>query len=284
MASKFMTPRDPFGVGRTLRGEIDRLIEDTLIRPADWLANWNPGKTILPLDVYTEGDNLIVKAAMPGLKPEEAKLEVRGDVLTIVGESKLEQESKEHNFHLQDQFCVRLERSVVLPALVDADKAEAVLARGILTVTLPRTHEMQTRQIAIEPAEKDRTVEAPKVEHHRAKRQQHEAVKVEAETVEAQPLKAQTVATQPVEAQPLKAQTVATQPVEAQTDHSQKVERHRAKRQQHEAVKVEAETVEAQPVEAQTVAAQTDETQKVESLRTNHQKHEAAKAEVQTVV
>jgi HSP20 family protein len=114
------------------------------------------------MDIYEEGPNLMVKASVPGLKPEEIKIEVKGDVLHIYGETKKEEEKKERSlstgaagrqeplhYHLKEHRFARYERSLVLPCEVSAEKAHAVFDNGMLTLTLPKTETTKTKQIPI---------------------------------------------------------------------------------------------------------------------------------------
>lgn len=135
---------DPFREIASLRREIERLFDESLFRPE--LSD----VASMPLDVYEEGDNLVVKASMPGLKPEEIKVEVRGDVLHIAGESKKEEEKKKRNYHLREHRYTRFERSVVLPAEVLVDKATATFENGVLTLTLPRSETSKAKAIPIQ--------------------------------------------------------------------------------------------------------------------------------------
>ncbi len=269
MASKSFNPWDPFGIARSMRSEVERLVEGALIRPAGWLANWEPGQGILPLDVYTEGDNLIVKAAMPGLKSEEVKIEVEGDALTIVGESKQEQENKGRSHHLRDHFSIRLERSVLLPAMVDANKADAVFADGVLTVTLPRAKQAQAGQIANEPAEKARTAEPETAET--------EAVAAQA----TEPAAVEMVAPQMVEPEPVAVQ--APELTASETLVAQGAEPEPVAAQAAELGPVTTPAAEPEPVTTETPAAQAADVQKVERRKAKRQKHEAAKVEVEKV-
>ncbi len=136
---------DPFREIGTLRREIERLFDESPFRYDLELPNLTP----MPLDVYEEGPNLMVKASIPGLKPEEVQAEVRGDVLHIFGESKKEEEKKERNYHLREHRYTRFDRSVTLPAEVLSEKASALFENGVLTLTLPKAETSKTRQIPV---------------------------------------------------------------------------------------------------------------------------------------
>jgi HSP20 family protein len=103
----------------------------------------------LPIDMYQTAEDVVVKASLPGLKPEEVDISITCDTLTIKGEHKEEQEVKEENYLYKECRYGAYNRSVTIPALVKADKAEAVFENGILTLTLPKAEEVKPRQIKV---------------------------------------------------------------------------------------------------------------------------------------
>lgn len=144
---------DPFREMTSLRRDIERLFDESLFR-REWPSTDFPEVATMPMDIYEEGNNLMVKASVPGLKPEEIKIEVRGDVLHIYGETKKEEEKKERNYHLKEHRFARFERSVVLPFEVYSDKAHAVFDDGMLTLTLPKAETVKAKQIPIKTTTK----------------------------------------------------------------------------------------------------------------------------------
>ncbi len=142
--TRFRTPTDIV----SLREAVDRMLEQSFIWPRGWLAS-RTGADIIPLDMYEEGNNLIVKAPVPGVKPEDLNIEIREDVLTISGEIKEEKEHKQEDYHLREQRYGRLERSVALPCAVIADDAEAEFDAGVLTLTLPKAAATEGKKIAV---------------------------------------------------------------------------------------------------------------------------------------
>lgn len=138
---------DPFREMISLRDAIDRLFEESFVRPRGWLTS-EPSMGI-PLDIYEEGDNLVVKATVPGVKPEDLNVQIQNNTLTISGEIKEEQERKESNYHLRERRYGRFERSVTLPYSVQADRADATFDNGVLKLTLPKVEEARTRKIQV---------------------------------------------------------------------------------------------------------------------------------------
>ncbi|MBK6794574.1 MAG: Hsp20/alpha crystallin family protein [Anaerolineales bacterium] len=130
----------------TLREAMDRLFDDAFTRPLSLGGNnWS----IPAVDMYQTDNEVVVKVALPGIKADEVQLNVTGEVLTIKGETKQENETKEKAYHIREQRWGTFERSLVLPTEVVADKAKADFENGILTITLPKAEEVKPKTINI---------------------------------------------------------------------------------------------------------------------------------------
>jgi HSP20 family protein len=101
------------------------------------------------IDMYQTDDEVFVKAALPGFKPDEVQINVTGDILTIKGEVKHEEEKKDKSWHIREQRWGSFERSVRLPTGVISDKAKADFDNGILTITLPKSEEVRPKTITV---------------------------------------------------------------------------------------------------------------------------------------
>ena len=99
--------------------------------------------------MFQTGDEVVVKAALPGFKPDEVQINVTGDILTIKGEVKHEEEKKDKSWHIREQRWGSFERSVRLPTGVISDRAKADFDNGILTITLPKSEEVRPKTIAV---------------------------------------------------------------------------------------------------------------------------------------
>ena len=130
----------------TLREAMDRLFDDAFTRP---LSMSNPAWSVPAVDMYQTDDEIVVKAALPGIKADEVQINVTGEVLTLKGETRQENETKEKSYHIREQRWGTFERSLVLPAEVVADKAKADFENGILTITLPKAEEVKPKTISI---------------------------------------------------------------------------------------------------------------------------------------
>jgi len=101
------------------------------------------------VDIYETKDDVVVKASLPGVKPEDIEVSVVGDTLTIKGEVKEEKDIKEENYIRKERRYGSFCRSFTLPVSVDADKATAEFENGVLTLTLPKAEEVKPKTIAI---------------------------------------------------------------------------------------------------------------------------------------
>jgi HSP20 family protein len=143
---------EPFRDIMTLREAMDRLFEESFVRPRrEWLA---PAEGTLALDVYETEDSVVVKSAVPGIKPDEIDISISGNVLSISGETKVEQEVKEENYIRRERRYGSFSRSVTLPEGVNPDEADATFEDGILTLTIPKAPEAKPKVIKVKGKKK----------------------------------------------------------------------------------------------------------------------------------
>ena len=129
----------------TLREAMDRLFDDAFTRLLSLRDAWS----VPAIDMYQTDDEIVVKAALPGIKADEVQINITGEVLTLKREVEHEEEKKEKAWHIREQRYGSFERSIVLPTDVVADKAKADFENGILTVTLPKAEEVKPKIISI---------------------------------------------------------------------------------------------------------------------------------------
>jgi HSP20 family protein len=138
---------DPFREAVSLRDAMNALFQESFVRPTSLFTQ--DGLAVLPLDVTETADKFVIKASVPGVKPEDVQITVQGDTLTIRGECRSEEEKTGERWHLRERHFGSFQRSVSLPAPVDSDKAQASYEYGVLTLTLPKTEDAKPRQIKI---------------------------------------------------------------------------------------------------------------------------------------
>jgi HSP20 family protein len=140
----------PLGELVSLRQAMDRLFEDSFVRPRGWGLAAEMGGT-LPLDVTSTLDALLVEAALPGIRPEDVDVTVEDGTLTIRAESNEEHEEKQGEAIIKEIRRGSMSRTVTLPSGLDVDKASATFEHGVLRLTFPRSEAVKPRQIRISP-------------------------------------------------------------------------------------------------------------------------------------
>lgn len=146
----------PFGELISLRQAMDRLFEDSFVRPRAGLAT---GDNPVALDVYTTADSLVVEAALPGVKPEDVDISVLGDTLTISVNSSDEQTRDEDGYTYREIRRGSFSRTVGLPGGLKTDAASATFENGMLRLSIPKAEEARPRQIHIKPTSEKPTSE-----------------------------------------------------------------------------------------------------------------------------
>ena len=138
---------EPFSELMTLRDAMNRLFEESLVRPSRALCS---APTAVPVDMYQQDSNVVVKASVPGVKPQDIDVSVVGNTLTIKGEMKEEKEVKEENVIRRERCVGAFSRSMTLPNSVDTSKAKATFENGVLTLSLPVAEEAKPKEIRVE--------------------------------------------------------------------------------------------------------------------------------------
>jgi HSP20 family protein len=127
------------------RRQMDRVWDgfETSDRP------WALSAATWPLvNVYDSGQNLVLKADVPGVSEKDIHVSLEADTVSISGERKIEP-PKGYTVHRQERGSVKFARTMALPCRADAEKVLAEVADGVLTITIAKAPEAQPRQIAV---------------------------------------------------------------------------------------------------------------------------------------
>jgi len=144
-----LTRWEPVRETMTLRDAMDRLFDDAFTRPFSLMREGGTAWSSPAIDMYQTDNEVVVKAALPGMKADEVQINVTGDILTLKGELKHEEEKKDRSWHVREHRWGAFERSITLPTGVISDKAKADFENGILTITLPKSEEVKPRVITV---------------------------------------------------------------------------------------------------------------------------------------
>ena len=125
----------PFDELFTLRRAMDRLFDDDVVRPRTWRPVTLGAEPAL--DITTTPDELVVKASLPGWKPEDVEITLTGSTLVISGEMKEEARREEESWILNEIRRASFSRTLELPEGLVGDRATATYEHGILTPPHP---------------------------------------------------------------------------------------------------------------------------------------------------
>jgi HSP20 family protein len=143
------TYSDPF---TSFRREVDRMFDDFFRSAGQGLQPWNAGwQTMAPrIDISDADKELLITAEMPGLDEKDFEVTLAGDLLTIKGEKKTENENRNGNAYYVERRFGSFSRSVRLPFEAGDEQVEANYDRGVLTVRVPKPAEAQRHVRRIE--------------------------------------------------------------------------------------------------------------------------------------
>ena len=103
----------------------------------------------LSVDVYEDDNNIIIKSTIAGIKSEDIDISINNEMITIKGRRQQSETIAEENYYYQECYWGSFSRSVILPVDVLADKIEASMKNGILTIRLPKADNTKTKKIQV---------------------------------------------------------------------------------------------------------------------------------------
>ena len=142
----FSSRLDPLNDLQALQRELDRCFENPL-----GLDLGFSGRGVFPaINIFSDKDDYLVRAEVPGVAPDELRLDTQGQTLTISG--KRGNGSREASYHRRERSAGEFSRSLQFPESLDLERAEASYKNGILTVRIPKKVEAKPRQISVKAA------------------------------------------------------------------------------------------------------------------------------------
>jgi len=114
-------------------------------------VGWPQEMVKLPvMDIYEEGETLVVKAEVPGLAKEELEVKIEGDLLTLSGKKEKEERVERKDYHRYERSSGEFTRSVRLPAEVQLEKVTAQLKEGVLEIRAPKSEAAKAKSRKVE--------------------------------------------------------------------------------------------------------------------------------------
>ncbi len=133
----------------TMQQAMDRLFDEAWSRRG---MGWREGErvAVLPVDVYSSTNELVLKASVPGVAPDKVEITLEGDTLTIRAETNPPLENVD--YHIQERRYGPFGRTITLNVPVDADQAEATFENGELTLVIPKAEAVRPKVIKVKGA------------------------------------------------------------------------------------------------------------------------------------
>jgi HSP20 family protein len=137
---------EPFRGGSNLQEQFNRLFNEAFDRSSEegGLTPWAPA-----VDIYETEHELVVKADLPDIKPEELDIRVENNILTIRGERKFEKKVNENNYLRVERSYGSFSRSFSLANSVNTEAIKAEYTNGVLTLHVPKREEAKPKQIKV---------------------------------------------------------------------------------------------------------------------------------------
>ena len=146
-SSREMSSFDPF---RQMQERFNRVFGENLdfFKPMVE-ENWSLSTWVPACDIYENDNEIVVKAELPEVKKEDVHVAIENNVLSIRGERKFSEETKQENYHRVERSYGEFMRSFTLPSFVDASKVNAEFKDGLLRVTMAKREEAKPKQIEV---------------------------------------------------------------------------------------------------------------------------------------
>ncbi|MFH0806689.1 MAG: Hsp20/alpha crystallin family protein [Candidatus Brennerbacteria bacterium] len=103
----------------------------------------------LTVDVYQDGDNIVVQSTVAGVKPEDVEVSITPESVSVRGKRARSTAVEEKDYFYQECFWGSFSRSIILPYEVDPDKSTATIKEGVLTVKMPRLNRQKAKKVKV---------------------------------------------------------------------------------------------------------------------------------------
>jgi HSP20 family protein len=132
----------------SLREAMDRLFEDSFIRPGAW-SGLGAGQLGVPIDLWETADAYHLVADLPGMTTNDIDISATADTVTIAGELKPQANVANDAWLRQERRFGKFSRSFTVPVQIDPNKVEAKFTSGVLELVLPKADNVKPRTIRI---------------------------------------------------------------------------------------------------------------------------------------
>ena len=110
---------------------------------------WGEGEGQLTIDVYQTSEEIMIESPIAGVNPDDLDVSITNESVTIKGKREREQRIRDEDYFYQECYWGKFSRSVILPQEIDAERAEANIKNGVLTIRLPKVSRAKSRKIKV---------------------------------------------------------------------------------------------------------------------------------------
>lgn len=103
----------------------------------------------LTIDVYQDGDDVVVQSTVAGVSPEDLDIHITNESVSVRGERQKSEKIEDKDYFYQECFWGKFSRSVMLPVEVDPEKSTAVVKNGVLTIRMPKMNRQKAKKVKV---------------------------------------------------------------------------------------------------------------------------------------
>ncbi|MDZ4341432.1 MAG: Hsp20/alpha crystallin family protein, partial [Candidatus Binatia bacterium] len=134
--------------------ELAETMEETEAEPEETYSDENAGNEEeqegqLTVDVFQDDQNIVVQSTIAGVSPDDLDVSITNDMVTIRGERRQQYDIDPEDYFYQECYWGTFSRSIILPVEIDADRAEAKIKNGVLTIRIPKANAAVTRKLKV---------------------------------------------------------------------------------------------------------------------------------------
>lgn len=141
-----MARKNPTNDDSVLQNEF---LNDEEVSDQNWLEDEQEVEGQLAVDVYQTKESVVIKAPIAGVDPKALEVAIAEDVVTIRGERVDDSVVDRENYYVQECYWGAFSRSIIMPVSVNADKAEASLKNGVLSIAIPKVIQDKVKKIKV---------------------------------------------------------------------------------------------------------------------------------------
>lgn len=117
-----------------------------------WIEAETEQEGELTVDVYQNGEMIVIKSMIAGVRPEDLDISITRDIVTIRGKREEERGAKEDDFFIRELYWGSFSRTITLPVEIDVDEAEAIEKHGLLILKLPKLDKKRQSKLKVRTA------------------------------------------------------------------------------------------------------------------------------------